>query len=75
MAAGNPSLSQELFDVARPFSLEADSATVTTPALVTLGRLDFMVPPTSWNGVRSVFSKPDDPGDRKGWAQPAAGDG
>lgn len=45
----------ELFDLERPFSFSGDTGRVDTPVFIALGRLDFAVPYTGWDGFRGPF--------------------
>lgn len=52
----NASLVGQIFDVARPFSLGQEGTPVSVPAYVALGRSDFAVPYTLWDGYRGPFT-------------------
>jgi len=51
----NVPLVAQQFDASRTFSFAADTAAVSVPVFVALGRYDFAVPYTTWEGVRGPF--------------------
>ena len=51
----NVPLVAQQFDASRTFSFAADTAAVSVPVFVALGRYDFVVPYTTWEGFRGPF--------------------
>jgi len=51
----NLPLVAQQFDTSRTFSIAADTAAVSVPVFVALGRYDFVVPYTTWEGFRGPF--------------------
>src|SRR5947207_3674079 len=51
----NVPLVAQQFDASRTFSFATDTAAVSVPVFVALGRYDFAVPYTTWEGVRGPF--------------------
>src|SRR5438552_631498 len=51
----NVPLVAQQFDASRTFSFAADTAAVSVPVFIALGRYDFAVPYTTWEGFRGPF--------------------
>lgn len=53
----NPTVVFQLFDATKPFRLPTTIAPNAPPALIALGRFDYVVPPTLWEGRPLPFEK------------------